>query len=220
MNLLVSTRNAHKVAEIRAILGEQFDYHTLTEFPGAPRVSEDAPDFAGNAIKKAVELARWVESGAGAKLSPPAFVLADDSGLEVDALHGAPGVHSARFAAIEKGAENSSDAENCAKLLQLLQGVPLEGRGARFRCVIALTPIARVGGESETRVFEGICEGRIGFELRGQGGFGYDPLFFPLGYEKTFAELSEANKNQISHRARALAGLKDWFRDQYATRTR
>src|ERR1039457_4897983 len=141
--LLIATRNAHKVGEIRAILGPRFQFLTLNDFPGAPKVVEDADTFAGNATKKAVELAKWVSSKHSTfnlQPSTPNFVLADDSGLEVDALNGAPGVHSARFAALEKS-ENSHDADNNAKLLRLLKNVPLEKRTARFRCVIALVPV-------------------------------------------------------------------------------
>jgi XTP/dITP diphosphohydrolase len=222
--LLIATRNNHKAGEIRAILGDGFRCLTLRDFPTAPEVVEDAGTFAGNATKKAMELACWL---AGAEL--PAFdlqrstlaVLADDSGLEVDALDGKPGVHSARFAALDAGRPgNSSDADNNAKLLRLLKDVPLEKRSARFRCVLALTPVSadRIENaspvcyleESEllTALFEGACEGRIDLSPRGQGGFGYDPLFVPNGFELSFAELGEAVKNRISHRARALAGLK------------
>jgi XTP/dITP diphosphohydrolase len=147
--------------------------------------------------------------------------LADDSGLEVDALNGAPGVHSARFAALDTGASgNSSDADNIAKLLRLLKDVPLEKRTARFRCVLALTPILPEQEkntspvcsadelELQTELFEGICEGRIIFAARGSSGFGYDPLFIPDGCDQTFAELPEEAKNRISHRAQALAKLK------------
>ena len=149
----------------------------------------------------------------------PTFILADDSGLEVDALKGAPGVHSARFAALDKG-RNSSSAENNAKLLRLLEGVPLEKRMARFRCVLALTPVIGAGRrnaspvceadefELQTELFEGACEGRIEFAPRGQGGFGYDPLFIPQGHEQTFGELGEEVKNRLSHRAKALEKLK------------
>jgi XTP/dITP diphosphohydrolase len=223
--LLIATRNAHKVEEIRAILGSGFVCHSLTEFEDAPEVVEDAGTFAGNATKKAVELAKWIS----ARKSPAslaqegegnAFVLADDSGLEVDALGGAPGVHSARFAALAGMVGNSTSADNNAKLLRLLQGVPQEKRTGRFRCVLALTPLLRVDTisaspvcsadefEFGTQLFQGVCEGRIGFELRGSGGFGYDPLFFPSGFNQTFSELSEQQKNELSHRARALALLK------------
>jgi XTP/dITP diphosphohydrolase len=217
ITLLIATGNAHKVGEIRAILGNRFRYLTLNDFSDPPKVVEDAPTFAGNASKKAVALARWVS---GLREVKPEFggeggdllVLADDSGLEVDALGGAPGVHSARFAALDSGQSgNSSNAENNAKLLRLLDGVPAEKRTGRFRCVIALTPVARPAGElaSQTRIFDGTCEGRIGVALRGQGGFGYDPLFLPEGYKETFAELGEEVKNRLSHRAKALAQLRD-----------
>ena len=133
--LLIATRNRHKADEIRGILGGDFHFLALNDFPNAPKVVEDATTFAGNATKKAVELARWISN------SPPTFVLADDSGLEVDALNGAPGVHSARFAANDKVSGNSSDAANIEELLRLLKDVPVEKRTARFRCVIALTPV-------------------------------------------------------------------------------
>jgi len=147
--------------------------------------------------------------------------LADDSGLEVDALNGAPGVHSARFAALDSGAAgNSSDAENNAKLLRLLKDVPTERRTARFRCVIALAPVLNSAPtlaspvcsadehELQTQTFEGTCEGRIAFALVGRGGFGYDPLFVPRGHTQSFAELREDEKNRISHRAQALEKLR------------
>jgi XTP/dITP diphosphohydrolase len=153
-------------------------------------------------------------------------VLADDSGLEVDALGGAPGVHSARFAALDTGAPgNSTTAENNAKLLRLLKDVPQDKRTARFRCVVALTPVLRSAEESaspvcyaddleiETELFEGVCEGKIGLTPRGRGGFGYDPLFIPTGYDHTFGELDEGIKNKLSHRARALALLRPRLRD-------
>jgi len=220
--LIVATRNAHKVGEIRAILGSQFHFLTLRDFPAAPSVVEDASTFSGNAVKKAVELARWM-AVQGFKFGSPGlnFVLADDSGLEVDALGGAPGVHSARFAALDSGAAgNSSDAENNAKLLRLLKDAPAEKRTARFRCVIALTPViveesasaspvcSADERELQTETFDGACEGRILLTPSGAGGFGYDPLFVPDGSSRTFAELGEDVKNRISHRARALAGLR------------
>ena len=220
--LLIATRNAHKVGEIQAILGADFRCLTLKEFPAAPPVIEDADTFAGNATKKALELAKWL--AANSKLttqnSKLDFVLADDSGLEVDALNGAPGVHSARFAALDK-TENSKDADNNAKLLRLLKDVPLDKRTGRFRCVIALVPVPEKQIESASPVcyadefpaqtFDGACEGRIQFVASGQGGFGYDPLFVPDGFKQSFAELGEDVKNRLSHRAKALAKLKAYF---------
>ncbi len=219
--LLIATRNAHKVGEIQAILGDRFRFLTLNDFPGAPAVIEDADTFAGNATKKAVELAQWL-TGKSINHQPSTinFVLADDSGLEVDALNGAPGVHSARFAALDKN-ENSKDADNNAKLLRLLKDVPTEKRTARFRCAIALVPASPgqiesaspvcYADEFEPRIFDGACEGKIRFSASGCGGFGYDPLFVPDGFEQSFAELGEAVKNRLSHRAKALEKLKLQF---------
>jgi XTP/dITP diphosphohydrolase len=232
--LVIATRNAHKAGEIRAILPDRFRFLTLTDFPDAPAVVEDAATFAGNATKKAVELARWLAKGGAAdnaaRLGEEAFVLADDSGLEVDGLRGAPGVYSARFAALDSGREgNSTDSDNNAKLLRLLKNVPLEKRTARFRCVLALTPVVRslpqnaspvcAGDELElqTAVFDGACEGQIAFAPTGVGGFGYDPLFVPDGFDQSFAELGEATKNRISHRAKALEILRDYLKPRTLT---
>jgi XTP/dITP diphosphohydrolase len=220
--ILIATRNAHKVSEIRAILGGQFKFLTLDDFPGAPKTIEDADTFAGNATKKTEELANWIVSkdATEGRQAFPDFVLADDSGLEVDALNGAPGVYSARFAAMD-AKENSADADNNAKLLRLLKDVPTEKRTARFRCVIALATVCAdkiesaspvcYAGETETPAFEGACEGRIISELHGKNGFGYDPLFLPDGFKATFAELGEDVKNKLSHRAKALEKLKAFF---------
>jgi XTP/dITP diphosphohydrolase len=217
MRLLIATRNKHKVEEIKSILGAQIEYLTLAEFPGAPEVVEDAPDFAGNATKKAVTLAHWLAETGNAK--GVEYVLADDSGLEVDALNGAPGVHSARFAALDTGTEgNSDDAANNAKLLRLLSGK--SDRRGRFRCVIAWTPVPKIlpkaaspacdASEAElaTQIFSGACEGRVLEAPKGAHGFGYDPLFVPDGFNETFAELGEETKNRISHRSRALEKLR------------
>ncbi|MBE0543192.1 MAG: non-canonical purine NTP pyrophosphatase [Verrucomicrobia bacterium] len=224
VTLLLATRNAHKVEEIRAILGDGFRCPTLNDFPGAPEVVEDADTFAGNATKKAVELARWISGMRNAECgvrNECNFVLADDSGLEVDALNGTPGVHSARFAAMDSGTPgNSRDGDNNAKLLRLLAEVPLEMRTARFRCVLALTPVQSDSVanaspvcyadefELQTQLFEGVCAGHIQFAPGGKGGFGYDPLFVPDGFAQSFAELGEDVKNRLSHRAKALERLK------------
>lgn len=215
--IFIATRNMHKVQEIRAILGCQFEFLTLNDFPQAPKVIEDKDTFGGNAAIKATDLAGWL----AAKETPPDFVLADDSGLEVDALNGAPGVHSARFAAMDSK-ENSPDADNNSKLLHLLKDIPAEKRAARFRCVIALTPVSqqKAGNASpvcyaeeseQTQLFDGACEGKIIFEPRGKNGFGYDPLFVPDGFDATFAELGDDVKNKISHRSKALENLKIFF---------
>ncbi|MGH7967561.1 MAG: non-canonical purine NTP pyrophosphatase, partial [Limisphaerales bacterium] len=179
----------------------------------------------------AVHLAKWLMRlpaecpvpavNPAGKAAPARFVLADDSGLEVDALSGAPGVHSARFAALDTGASaNSPTTENNAKLLRLLERVPLEKRTARFRCALALTPVLEPVPNSasptcytnelelQTELFEASCEGRIELAPRGRGGFGYDPLFMPAGYSQTFGELPERIKNQLSHRAQALEKLR------------
>jgi XTP/dITP diphosphohydrolase len=230
-SLIIATRNIHKAQEIRAALGSGFRYLTLLDFPAAPAVQENADSLAGNATEKAVQLAAWLAShmdlwpqtrAADSPAEPETrFVLADDSGLEVDALGGAPGVHSARFASLDAvSAVNATDAENNAKLLRLLLHVPPEKRTARFRCVIALTPLppisaglaASPAGEKDlrarTELYEGICYGHITLEPKGQAGFGYDPLFIPEERERTFAELEQQEKNRISHRARALQKLR------------
>ncbi len=220
--LLIATRNAHKVREIRAILSGPFRYLTLHDFPDAPVAVEDADTFAANATRKAVELARWLSqlpNPQSARQGVPKWVLADDSGLQVDALGGAPGVHSARFAALDVGKHNSSeaarenspDAANNEKLLRLLAGVPREKRTARFRCALALVEDTPRAGSGSPQLFEGVCEGRIGLAPSGQGGFGYDPLFTPLGHDQSFAELGEEVKNKLSHRAQALAKLKAYL---------
>src|SRR5262249_13500993 len=146
MTLFIATRNIHKVQEIRVILGGAYACRTLADFPEAPELLEDADTFAGNATKKAVQLAKWLaatmprEGEGGCE-----YVLADDSGLEVDFLNGAPGVHSARFASLDTGSpENSSAEKNNQKLLRLLQNVPMEERTGRFCCVLALTPALKV----------------------------------------------------------------------------
>jgi XTP/dITP diphosphohydrolase len=220
-NLIIATRNAHKAEEIQAILGSTGRCRTLQEYPDAPKVVEDRGTFAGNATKKAVELARWLCSAKQVTSADPVYVLADDSGLEVDALGGAPGVNSARFAALEGSVgENTKDADNNAKLLHLLADVPAAKRSARFRCVMALTPLLSPAPQNAspvcaadelelaTTLLEGTCEGRIGFAPAGTGGFGYDPLFIPDGFTQSFAELGEDVKNGISHRARALQALR------------
>jgi XTP/dITP diphosphohydrolase len=195
--LVFATRNRGKLVELRLLL-PGVDVLSVDEAAARlgrdiPDVVEDAPTFAGNAIKKAREVA--------AITGLPA--LADDSGLEVDALGGAPGVYSARYAG-----EPADDAANNAKLLAALVGVPAAGRTARFRAVLALADGAgRLGAEVVTA--DGACEGVILDVPRGSGGFGYDPLFYfpPLG--QTFGELGVGPKGELSHRARAMAAIRE-----------
>jgi XTP/dITP diphosphohydrolase len=214
--LILATRNTHKLQEIKAILGNAFRLLSLKEFPEAPAVAEDQPTLAQNAAKKARSLAKWLTYLPNAEYRLPgasASVLADDSGLEVDALNGAPGVHSARFAALDtegpsSTTQNSSDADNNAKLLRLLECQPQVKRSARFRCVLSLIAVKPPQASLAGHLFEGVCEGRIALEPSGQGGFGYDPLFIPSGYQQSFAELGPEVKNQMSHRAQALMRMR------------
>jgi XTP/dITP diphosphohydrolase len=215
--LIVATRNRHKVEEIAAILGPESLCLTLDEAPGSPHPIEDSITFEGNAAKKAVTLAGWLAAHATAPFwekvaGLPAFVLADDSGLEVDALEGAPGIHSARFAALDTGMPgNSSDAENNAKLTTL-HNRGLEHATARFRCALALVPVSPGSTVADlkksTRTFSAACEGHISPKPRGLEGFGYDPLFVPQGHDESFAELGGIVKQRVSHRAKALDKLK------------
>lgn len=192
--LLIATRNRHKTAEIGQMLGPRFALHDLTSYPALPEVDETGATFAENAALKAVETS--LHFGAD---DPRSFVLADDSGLEVDALGGAPGVRSARYAG-----EKAGDYENLALLLSNLHGKEL--RSARFRCVIAIASRGKLLAS-----FDGLCEGRILDQPKGSGGFGYDPVFQPEGESQTFAELPPENKNRISHRAKALQLALRWM---------
>jgi XTP/dITP diphosphohydrolase len=186
--LLLATRNAHKTREFAQILGAEFEVRDLASAPEFAPVEETELTFAENAILKAVAISKQF----------PALVVADDSGLEVDALRGAPGVYSARYA----GAR-ASDAENVAKLLDELARCDADARGARFRCALALAREGKVLG-----IFEGVVEGTIVRTPRGSAGFGYDPVFQPAGLTQTFAEISPSEKNRISHRARAIQSLR------------
>ena len=189
LDLVLATKNKGKKRELTNLLSDlPCNILSLDDFPNTPAVVEDGPTFRSNAVKKAVEIARFTGR----------LVMADDSGIEVDALNGAPGIRSARFSS-----EHATDKENNTKLLELMRTIPEERRGASYRCAIAIaTP------EGLVDVVEGSCEGRIGFEEKGCEGFGYDPLFVRLDYSKTFAELDPSIKNRISHRARALERAK------------
>lgn len=191
--LLIATRNRHKTGEFSAILGASFHVEDLTSYADFPEVEETGATFLQNAGLKAVSASRYTET-------PETFVLADDSGLETDALSGAPGIRSARFAG-----EKATDLQNLELLLSKLAGV--SNRGARFRCAMAVAK-----GGKLLAGFEGSCEGRIIEEPRGHNGFGYDPVFVPAGYAQTFAELSPEVKNQISHRAKAFQQALAWLR--------
>lgn len=189
--LVLSTNNKHKVEEIKNIL-KDFPIEVLSKKDVGMAdfdVEEDGDTLEKNSIKKAKALAEKVDY----------MVMADDSGLFVDALDGAPGVYSSRYAG-----EEGNDEKNNIKLLKELKGVSLENRSASFFSVIAI-----VTEEKEVFTVKGQCKGHIIFEPKGDNGFGYDPLFVPLGYDKTFAELGNDIKNNISHRARALEGIQD-----------
>ncbi len=186
MKLVLATRNQGKVREISKILKSQngIELLSIRNYPDAPEVVEDGKTYEENASKKASALAEYTGH----------LTIADDSGLEVDALDGAPGVHSARYAG-----ENASDQDRIVKLLAALQNTPDDRRLGRFICAVAIAePL------SQAQVVRGVCEGRIIRRPRGRSGFGYDPVFVPVGYDKTFAELGDGIKSQISHRAQAL----------------
>lgn len=186
--IVVATNNPGKIAEIREVLRDiSCEIVSITEIASDFRVEEDGQSYAENAIKKARTAVALTE----------AIAIADDSGLEVDALAGAPGMYSARF-----GGEHLPQAKKNKLLLHQLEGIST--RSARFRCVIA---VASPTGKVE--ITEGICEGHIGVEERGTEGFGYDPLFIVPEYGKTLAELGPDIKNRISHRAKALAKLRE-----------
>lgn len=193
MRIVLATNNQHKADEISHVLGmDDLEFVTLAEAGIESDPVEDADTFEGNARIKA-QAARAAAGGIA--------VMADDSGLEVDALNGAPGVYSSRFAG-----EDGNDAANNALLLERLKDVPDEDRTARFVCTLVF-----IDEDGEELVARGSVEGKIGYEERGSEGFGYDPLFFPDEYngETTFAEVPQSEKNAISHRARALRKMKE-----------
>jgi len=194
MKLVLATRNKGKIAEIKKLVSDlsQVELVFLDDFQNLPDIAETGKTFKENALIKAKEIASLTGH----------WALADDSGLEVDYLQGAPGVYSARFSG-----EKATDAQNNAKLLSLLKNVPWEKRQAKFVCVIA---ICNPKGQCYT--LEGECKGYIALEPKGTHGFGYDPVFFVPAYGKTMAELEPEIKNQISHRAMALKRLKPLLR--------
>ena len=194
--VIVATGNPHKVEEFERLLaGSDCSLGSAQICGGMPPVVEDGASFAENAAIKARALRAIAPSDA--------WILSDDSGLEVDALRGAPGIYSARYAG-----ENATDAENVAKLLHALRGIGAAQRTGRFRCVLCL--IDPAGKEHS---FAGACEGHIAEAPRGASGFGYDPVFIPDGYTASFAELGETVKAQHSHRARAVQTLRKFLAD-------
>ena len=186
MQLIVATRNTHKTREIEQILGSKLTVRDLTEHPEISEIMESGTSFEENAKLKAIAVSERLQG----------LVVADDSGLEVDPLGGAPGVHSARYA----GADASPE-KKIARLLDELAKIDAKSnqRRARFRCVLAVARGGRV-----LAAFEGVVEGKIAERPRGSHGFGYDPIFIPDGFEQTFAELPEEVKSNISHRAKAI----------------
>ncbi len=190
MKMILATKNKGKIKEIQALVQNMsIKLLSLDDISDMPDVSEDGCSFQENALKKACAIAKHTGI----------IAIADDSGLEVDALNGAPGIHSARYAG-----EKATDHENMQKLLKTLTGLPLNKRTARFRCSIAVcTPQGR------HITTEGVCEGAIALEPRGAHGFGYDPVFLLPGRNCTMAEMEPNSKNLISHRAMALAKLKE-----------
>jgi XTP/dITP diphosphohydrolase len=190
MDLLLATRNQHKTREFAQLLGPNFTLHDLTNEHDPPQILETGRTFEENAVIKAIAVS---------KIFPDQVVIADDSGLEVKSLEGAPGIFSARYAG-----EKARDERNVEKLLCELQGTT--ERSARFRCLIALAK----NGELITTV-AGEVAGTITKSPRGESGFGYDPIFIPEGFEETFAELPSDAKNAISHRAKAVAELVRYF---------
>jgi len=191
LKLVIATRNAHKTREIQDLLGESFTVHDLSHRSDVPEIVESGGTFRENATIKALTVSGLT----------PELVIADDSGLEVDLLDGEPGVFSARYAG-----RNPTSQANIEKLLAALRhkaGFRSEFGSARFRCVIVLAQAGRI-----ISTVEGIVEGSIVDPPRGTGGFGYDSIFQPIGYDKTFGELDSDTKNRMSHRARAIAALR------------
>ncbi len=191
MNLLLATRNAHKTAEIATMLGDRVAVTDLTTLPDAPEVEETGSTFEANAALKSNAISAHTGG----------WALADDSGIEVDALDREPGVYSARYAG-----PDATDSDNNTLLMDRLRARPDAPRTARFRCVLALSHAGQL-----QKTFDGTIEGTIVPELRGGGGFGYDPLFIPEGHTQTFGQLPATVKNSISHRARALTAFQSWL---------
>ncbi len=200
MDIVLATRNRKKVEEMKKIIeaGIMGSVHVLNifaldDFPECHEVEEDGNTFEANAIKKAVYFSRCTGMTA----------VADDSGLEVDSMNGAPGVLSARYAG-----DSADDRANLEKLLFEMRNISLEKRGARFVCCIAMA------SQSGVKTFFGYVKGRIGTEPKGEKGFGYDPVFYPEGNDRTFAEMNDSEKNALSHRGRALREFQNYIKEK------
>lgn len=191
LNILIATKNEGKIREFKNILSRhEVNVLSLLDLESSPEINEDGITFEENAVKKSKAIFEFTGQA----------TIADDSGLEIDFLDGEPGVNSARFA----GYSTPYDTKN-EKILSMMKDVPESKRTARFKCVIAYSE------NNATNTFEGVCEGKIAYEQKGTHGFGYDPIFIPDGYDKTFGELGEDVKNRISHRAKALNKFYIWF---------
>lgn len=191
--LFLATRNKHKTREIQMMLGELVVLQDASAFPLLPTIEETGSSFESNARLKAEGISRLVSG----------WVLADDSGLEIDALGGEPGIFSARYAG-----PGCSDCENRELVLKKMSHIPKQNRGASFQCVLAVAHSGKT-----VALFHGSVEGAITTTIMGEGGFGYDPIFIPQGYRASFGELSLKIKNRISHRACALEQLRIWFEE-------
>ncbi|MBI5143744.1 MAG: XTP/dITP diphosphatase [Candidatus Omnitrophica bacterium] len=191
--IVIATRNKKKLYELKAYLkGIKARIRSLKDLNGAPSVREDGDTFKKNAIKKALAVSKFTKG----------LVLADDSGLVVDALNGRPGVRSSRFAGPKK-----DDRDNNLKLLKCLEGIPLKKRKARFVCAVAIADKGKL-----INVTEEDCKGLVAFSIRGRYGFGYDPLFLIPKYKKTFGELGLRIKDKMSHRAKALKKAREFLK--------
>jgi XTP/dITP diphosphohydrolase len=196
MEIVLATRNEKKIEEIKRVIGDMpVSILTIDAFPECPEVEEEGVTFQENAVRKATTVAQCTGKPS----------LADDSGLEVNTLSNAPGVLSSRYAG-----EGATDGKNIEKLLYEMRSIVDEERNARFVCCLALAfPDGRV------EIFSGQVEGRIGREPKGSHGFGYDPLFYPEGHNKTFAEMPADDKDTLSHRGKALRAFQKYLRRGY-----
>ncbi len=196
MDLLIASKNKGKIHEVETYFREMnFNIYSLLNLENIASIEEDGKTLEENAVKKAIHYSKYIDK----------MVLADDSGLMVDHLNGAPGVHSARYAG-----EKASDIEKCQKVLKQMEGVPWEERTAQFQCIIAL---AQTGDLIST--FRGVCSGFITFEMKGNNGFGYDPIFYYPPLDKTFAEMEKEEKEKVSHRGAALLLTIKFLEERY-----